>query len=260
MNTSQFLQIRGVRLEYLWLGPAPEQAPTLVFLHEGLGCVSLWRDFPEQLARQTGCGALVYSRAGYGGSDPAPLPRPISFMHDEAATLAEILQQTGVREPILLGHSDGASIALIYASRNDVMQPRGLVLEAPHVFTEPEGLENIAKIAEDYRTSDLRERLARHHGANTDIAFWGWNNVWLHPEFRSWNIESLLPAITAPILVIQGEQDAYGTWRQVEAIERQARGSVEVLAVPQCGHTPHREQTEFILPSVVRFIKKLTCC
>jgi pimeloyl-ACP methyl ester carboxylesterase len=219
--------------------------------------VSSWRDFPEQLAHQTGYGALVYSRAGYGKSDPALLPRPINFMHDEAEVLAEILNQTGVRKPIVIGHSDGASIALIYASRRNAVRPRGLIVEAPHVFAEPAGLESIAKIAEVYRTADLRERLARHHGTNTDIAFWGWNDVWLHPDFRSWNIESVLPAITTPMLIIQGEQDEYGTWRQVEAIERQASGPVEVLAVPKCGHAPHREHTDFALQAMTRFIQKL---
>lgn len=257
MAELQFLQVRGVRLEYLWLGPTPEQTPTLVFLHEGLGCVSLWRDFPEQLVRRTGYGALVYSRAGYGRSDPAPLPRPINFMHDEASILVEILNQTGIHESILIGHSDGASIALIYASHSNAVQPRGLILEAPHVFTEPTGLESIAKIAEVYRTADLRERLARHHGTNTDIAFWGWNKVWLDPDFRSWNIETVLPAITAPILVIQGEQDEYGTWQQVEAIEKQTHGPVEVLALPKCGHAPHREQTDFVLQAMTSFIQKL---
>lgn len=257
MADQQFLEVNGVRLEYLWLGPTPEQAPTLVFLHEGLGCVSLWRDFPEQLSRRTNCGALLYSRAGYGRSDPTPLPRPIHFMHDEAETLAAILIQTGVREPILIGHSDGASIALIYASRRYAIQPRGLIVEAPHVFAEPVGLASIAKIADIYRTTDLRERLARHHGTNTDIAFWGWNNVWLAPEFRAWNIESLLPAITAPVLVIQGEQDEYGTWRQVEAIEKKTHSPVEVCSVPQCGHAPHREHSAQILTVMTNFLEKV---
>lgn len=257
MADQQFLQVNGVRLEYLWLGPTPEQAPTLVFLHEGLGCISLWRDFPEQLARRTSCGALLYSRAGYGRSDPTPLPRPIHFMHDEAETLAAILTQTGVQKPILIGHSDGASIALIYASRRYAIQPRGLIVEAPHVFAEPAGLASIAKIADVYRTTDLRERLARHHGTNTDIAFWGWNKVWLDPDFRLWNIEAALPAIAAPLLVIQGEQDEYGTWKQVEAIEKQAPGPVEVLAVPHCGHAPHREHPDLILQAMTSFIQKL---
>src|SRR5262245_1460385 len=162
-----FLEVRRVRMEARWLGPSPESAPTLVFLHEGLGSVSSWRDFPERLSLLTGCGALVYSRAGYGKSAPASLPRPVRFMHDEAELLADILQQIEVRDSILVGHSDGASISLICAGSGKAPSLRGLVLEAPHVFTEPSGLASIARMAESYRGSDLRDRLARHHGPNT---------------------------------------------------------------------------------------------
>ncbi|HND22399.1 MAG TPA: alpha/beta hydrolase [Acidobacteriota bacterium] len=251
---SSFLRVGKVQLEYRWVGPPPDECPTLVFLHEGLGCVSLWRDFPEQLFLQTGCGALVYSRAGYGKSDPASLPRPVWFMHDEAEILGVILEQTGIKKPILLGHSDGASIALIYAGGPQGSSVSGLILEAPHVFTEPYGLESIARIRELYRTTDLRQRLARHHGDNTDIAFWGWNDVWLHPAFQAWNIESVLPAITAPMLIIQGETDEYGTWRQVEAIQHQSGGKVQTLAIPECGHSPHREFPDFVLDAMAKFI------
>ena len=235
----------------------PAGAPTLVFLHEGLGSVSAWRDFPDRLAEQTGCGALVYSRAGYGSSAPAPLPRPVRFMHDEAAVLARLLEESGIRQPILVGHSDGASIALIYAGSAPGVPPLGLVLEAPHVFTEPSGLASIARIADAYRTTDLRERLARHHGANTDNAFRGWNDVWLHPDFQAWNIEDVLPRIESPILILQGEDDEYGTWRQVEAIERQSGGPVEAVAIPACGHSPHREHPERTLREMADFIGRL---
>lgn len=258
LSTPAFLQIRELRLEYQWLGPPPDHAPTLVFLHEGLGCVSMWRSFPEQLTRQTGMSGLVYSRAGYGKSDPAPLPRPTHFMHEEAKVLARLLEQLQIQESILVGHSDGASIALIYAGRDDAISVRGLVLEAPHVFTEPSGLESIARIAEVYRTSELRARLARHHGPNTDVAFWGWNNVWLHPEFRVWNIETVLSAIGVPMLIIQGKEDEYGTWQQVEAIQRRAGGRVDVLAVPECGHAPHREHAELTLGAMTEFIQQLS--
>ncbi|HEX9940748.1 MAG TPA: alpha/beta hydrolase [Thermoanaerobaculia bacterium] len=257
MIESGFLEIRGVRLEARWLGPPPGSAPTLVFLHEGLGSVSAWRDFPDRLADRTGCGALLYSRAGYGKSDPVPLPRPIRFMHDEAEILARILERTGIREAILVGHSDGASIALIHAGSGDAARLRGLVLEAPHVFAEPWGLASIARAWEAYRTTDLRERLARHHGANTEVAFRGWNDVWLHPEFRAWNIEEFLPAIEVPMLILQGEQDEYGTWRQVEAIQRQSGGPVEALPVPDCGHAPHREHPELTLRAMTEFIARL---
>jgi pimeloyl-ACP methyl ester carboxylesterase len=251
------LHVGGVRLEARWIGPPSDAAPTLVFLHEGLGSASLWRDFPDRLAAATGCGALVYSRAGYGGSDPVVLPRPVRFMHDEAVVLAGVLEQAAVREPILIGHSDGASISIIYAgggAGSPVPGLLGLVLEAPHVFAEPHGLESIARIGEAYRTTDLRERLARHHGANVDVAFRGWNEVWLDPAFRAWNLEEYLPAIRVPALVLQGEADEYGTWRQVEAIERQSGGPVEALALPGCGHSPHRERPDLALAAMARFI------
>jgi pimeloyl-ACP methyl ester carboxylesterase len=245
-------------LEIRRLGPPPASAPTLVFLHEGLGSVSAWRDFPGRLAERTGCGALVYSRAGYGKSAPALLPRPVRFMHDEAEVLARLLEQEGIRQPILVGHSDGASIALIYAGSVPAIQPLGLVLEAPHVFTEPSGLASIARIGETYRSiSDLRERLARHHGANTENAFRGWNDVWLHPDFQAWNIEDVLPRIEIPMLILQGENDEYGTWRQVEAIERQSGGPVEAVAIPACGHAPHREHPERTLKEMAGFIGRL---
>jgi pimeloyl-ACP methyl ester carboxylesterase len=257
MNDSHaFVVAGGRRLEYRWIGPRGDEAPTLVFLHEGLGSASLWRDFPDRLAAAAGCGALVYSRAGYGRSDPAELPRPVEFMHHEAVVLAEVLEGTGVRDPVLVGHSDGASISIIYAGSGAGPRPRGLVLEAPHVFTETHGLASIAAIREQYRTTDLRERLARHH-ANVDVAFRGWNDVWLDPEFRAWNIEAYLPRITAPVLVVQGEEDEYGTRAQVDAIRADAGGPVEVLAVPGCGHSPHREHPDLVLAVMARFVRAL---
>lgn len=249
--------VGGLRFETRWIGPPPEDAPTLVFLHEGLGSVSMWRDFPDRLALETGCGALIYSRAGYGKSDPAPLPRPVRFMHDEAEILREVLAQAKIRECILVGHSDGASIALIYAGSQPAAGLKGLILEAPHVFTEPHGLASIAKMAEVYSSTDLRGRLARHHGSNVDIAFRGWNDVWLHPDFRAWNIEEYLSSITVPILILQGGDDEYGTWKQVEAIERQAGGSVEAIALADCGHSPHREQPERALQAMAKFVGRL---
>lgn len=258
MTEAGFLDVDGVRLEYRFLRPqGSESSPTLVFLHEGLGSTSLWRDFPDQLAERTGCGALVYSRAGYGKSDPVPLPRPVRFMHDEATVLPKVLKAAGVRESILVGHSDGASISLIHAGRDQPEGLRGLILEAPHVFTEPGGLESIAKIAETYRTTDLQDRLARHHGENVDVAFWGWNRVWLDLQFRAWNIEEFLPGIRVPILILQGDRDEYGTWRQVEAIERQAAGPVESVLVRDCGHSPHREQAGVALVEMEKFVRRL---
>jgi len=246
----------GRRLEYAWIGPAPEAAPTLVFLHEGLGSLAGWRDFPAALAAATGFGALVYSRAGYGGSDPAELPRSVRFMHEEAEVLGEVLDAAGVRDAVLVGHSDGASIAIIHAGSAGGTRVRALLLEAPHVFTEPEGLASIARIADTYRTTDLPRRMAKYHGDNTEGAFWGWNRVWLDPEFRTWNIEEYLGSIRAPTLVIQGEDDEYGTMRQVEAITRQLAGPVETLILSNCGHTPHRDQRERVLVEIARFVRE----
>lgn len=254
---SDSLRAGGVRLEVRRTGPPAAEAPALVFLHEGLGSVSLWKDFPDRLAQATGCGALIYSRAGYGKSDPAPLPRPVRFMHDEAAILPEILDAAGIRDFILIGHSDGASISLIYAGSSPAAGLRGVILEAPHVFTEPHGLESIARAKEAYEIFNLREKLARHHGENVDVAFRGWNDVWLHPDFRAWNIEEYLPAIRAPVLILQGLDDEYGTWKQVEAIERQSSGPVETVALPDCGHSPHREQPEMTLEAMAGFVRRV---
>ena len=255
---SGFLRADGRRLEYAWHGPPPEEAPTLVFLHEGLGCVSLWRDFPARLAEATGCGALVYSRAGYGRSDPVPLPRPVRFMHHEGLrVLPEVLEAAGVRDAVLVGHSDGASIALVHAGSGAAPRVRALVLEAPHVFVEELSVRSIAAIGEAYRTTDLRGKLARHHGENVDCAFLGWNGVWLDPEFRAWNIEEYLPGVRVPVLVVQGEDDEYGTLAQVEAVERQVSGPVETVLLPGCGHSPHRDRPERVLEEMARFVGRV---
>ena len=256
-DETTYLRAGGRRLEARWIGPGPDEAPTLVFLHEGLGSVSLWRGFPERLARETGCGALVYSRAGYGRSDPIDLPRPVRFMHDEAEVLAEVLDAAKVRDAVLVGHSDGASIALIHAGAHPEGPVRALVLEAPHVFAEPHGLASIARITDVYRDTDLRERLKRHHGDNVDVAFRGWNDVWLHPEFRAWNIEEYLPRIRVPALVIQGDADEYGTWAQVESIQRRSGAPVEALKLPGCGHAPHAEQPDTVLAAMTGFIRRV---
>jgi pimeloyl-ACP methyl ester carboxylesterase len=238
------LVIDGVRLEATWFGAPPGAAPTLVFLHEGLGSVSQWREFPASLADASGCGALVYSRRGYGKSEPVTPPRPLTYMHDEAALLPDVLDACGVQDAILIGHSDGGSIAILHAGTPAAYpRVRGLILEAPHVFVEDLSVTSIAAARDAYVDGDLRERLARHHD-DVDGAFWGWNRAWLDPQFRAWNIEASLPRIRAPILVIQGADDPYGTLAQVDAIERQAGAPVTRRILDACGHAPHRDQPE----------------
>jgi pimeloyl-ACP methyl ester carboxylesterase len=255
------LKVKDHQLEYQWHGPDPEQAPTLVFLHEGLGCVATWKDFPEQVAATTGCGALVYSRAGYGSSDPCDLPRPVRFMHIEAlSTLPAVLDAFEIREAILIGHSDGGSIALIHTGGINDARVKGLILLAPHVFVEDLGLDSIRRIRDEYRNGDLRRRLERYHGKNVDNAFWGWNDVWLNPEFRAWNIEEYLPRIDVPQLLIQGEDDQYGTPAQIEAIERGVVGSNQKLLLRDCGHSPHFDRFEQTLAAINKFVRSLLRC
>lgn len=245
-------------IEYRWFGPPPEWRPTIVFLHEGLGCVEMWHDFPERVAEVTGCGALVYSRAGYGKSNPITLPRSINFMHEEALkVLPEILQIFNIREMILFGHSDGGSIALIHAGTGDPNVVRGLVLEAPHVFVEDLSIASITEAKDQYENGSLKSSLERYHGRNVDCAFRGWNEVWLNPEFRFWNIESYLPNINVPVLLVQGENDQYGTSKQLEAIRVGCRAPVQTSLLPECGHSPHREQPEIVLDIASSFINRV---
>ena len=278
------LKIGDQQLECVWHGPGPTEAPTLVFLHEGLGCVAMWKDFPERLAALTGCGALVYSRAGYGNSAPCELPRPVGFMHDEALlTLPRVLDALQIREAILVGHSDGGSIALIHAGGVNDPRVLCLILEAPHVFVEEVGLESIRAIAGVYREGNagtvpahrpqdadapvdvgisggvpfLQQRLARYHGKNVAATFWGWNDVWLNPEFKSWNIEEYLPRIRVPVLLIQGEDDQYGTREQLRRIEAGCEGPVRTVMLSECGHRPHLEQPESTLAAMQRFVGRL---
>jgi pimeloyl-ACP methyl ester carboxylesterase len=227
-------------------------------LHEGLGSVALWGDFPAKLAAATGCGALVYSRLGYGRSDACDLPLSLRFMHDEGLqVLPALLEVVGIRECILVGHSDGGSIAIIYAGGTVADPLRGVITEAPHVFCEEITVRSIQKTRESYQSGSLRQKLMKYHGANTDCAFWGWNEAWLHPDFLSWNLEEYLPRIKVPMLVIQGENDPYGTVAQVEAIARQAGVGAEVVMVPDCGHTPHREQETATFQAMARFIARV---
>jgi pimeloyl-ACP methyl ester carboxylesterase len=247
-----FVVARGHRLEYAWQGRARGNAPPIVMLHEGLGSLALWRDFPQRLSEATGRPTLAYSRVGYGASDPLDGPRGVDFMHVEALdTLPELLDTLAVEYPVLFGHSDGGSIALIHAARAG--RPVSAVIAmAPHVFVEPYGLKSIVEARRAYLDGDLRARLARYH-ADVESAFWGWNDVWLNPDFVSWNIEDLLPGITRPLLAIQGVDDEYGTVEQIDRIGRGAR-DFRRLELQHCGHSPHRDQPEAVLSAAAAFL------
>ena len=253
--TSQTLQIlvQGHELEVLRIPRADARAPELVFLHEGLGSVSHWKDFPARVAEATGCGVTVYSRYGSGNSDVLGERRGVSYMHDEALlVLPELLSKLAIENFILVGHSDGASIALIYAGAHDRM--RGVVVLAPHVFVEDLSVASIAEARVMFETTNLPEKLGRHH-RDAARTFWGWNDIWLDPAFRSWNIEEYLSRITCPMLVIQGLDDQYGTMAQLEAIRRQSGGPVEVLALPGCRHSPQRDQMAATLGAIAKFVR-----
>ena len=252
-----YLSLGEIRLEYRMIGPPPGEAPTLVLLHEGLGSVSLWRDFPELLATRTGLGVFVYSREGYGRSSPCRLPRPLDYMQREGEEVVpRILEAIGFERGLLFGHSDGASIAAVYAGATKDSRLAGVIMMAPHFFTEDMGLAAIAEAKTTYETSDLREKLARHHGENVDCAFWGWNRAWLDPEFRKWDIRGYLPRITVPVLVMQGAEDQYGTLAQIDTLESLCRAPVTRCVLENCRHSPHREQQEQTLAAVTSFVGK----
>jgi pimeloyl-ACP methyl ester carboxylesterase len=247
----------GHAIETKWWGPAADAAPTLVLLHEGLGCVALWRDFPEALATATGCGVLAYSRFGYGNSDPVTLPRPMSYMHDEALhVLPQVLDAAGIRRAVLLGHSDGGSIAAIYAGA--VRDPRiaGIVMLAAHFFVEDLNVESIREIKQTYEQGDLRPRLARYH-RDVEVAFRGWNDAWLDPRFRAFDITDELAQIRAPALALQGTDDPYGSDEQLRVLERTAQCSVETRLIEGARHSPHLEAPEATLAAIVPFVRNL---
>jgi len=251
-----FVDAGGHRLEYERIDAGGSDRPTLVLLHEGLGSIAMWRDFPQRLAHATVSRVVVYSRYGYGNSDPLRESRSVRYMHDEAlVVLPELLEKLSIAPPVPVGPSDGASIALIHAgdSNRAVM---GVIAMAPHVMVEDVSIASIAAAQVAYERDDLRERLARYH-ADVDSAFRGWNDIWLHPDFRSWNIEEYLPRIRCPVLAIQGEDDEYGTMQQVMRIAAAAQ-DVDIVKLEDCRHSPHRDQPEAVLETISRFIDRIT--
>lgn len=246
---------RPLSLEYRWVGGETSR-PVVVFLHEGLGSVAMWKDFPQRFCERHGLRGLVYSRPGYGNSTPrGPDERLLpDFMHRQAReVLPALLAALGVERPWLFGHSDGGSIALLHAA-SFAENLGGVIVVAPHIFVEDLSVASIAQARQAYLSQGLRERLARYH-ADVDSAFWGWNDIWLDPAFRDWNIEAELDRISCPLLAVQGEDDEYGTLEQVYGIARRAP-QAEVLALPRCGHSPHRDQPEALEREAGRFIKR----
>ena len=251
---------RTIDIEYAWLGAPGAGAPLVVFLHEGLGSVAMWRDWPERLCRAGGYRGLVYSRYGYGQSTPRPHDErwTARFMHDQAEeALPNLLRALALdrRKAWLVGHSDGGSIALIHAALHPD-RVAGVVAIAPHIMVENVSIASIERARDAYRTTDLRERLGRYH-ADPDSAFRGWNDVWLAPEFRDWSIEAMLAALRCPVLAIQGTDDEYGTLEQVEGIRRRAP-QTEVVVLDHCGHSPHRDRPEALTQAITDFIGRHT--
>jgi pimeloyl-ACP methyl ester carboxylesterase len=251
-----FLRAGGHDLEYRWIPARRTDAPTLVFLHSALGSAGLWGDFPDHLAERTGGGALVYSRQGHGASDPLPPEHDARYLfHESRVVLPDVLAARGIAKPVLVGHSDGATIAIIAAAERDPTI-RGVVLVAPHVLVEDISVQGIAQSVDAYEHADLRAKLAEHH-THVDGMFSRWVDVWQSSEFRSWNIVDLLPSITCPALVIQGEDDRYGTLEQVALIERHLGGTVESLVLADCGHAPQIDHPDVVLDAMARFIQRL---
>ena len=253
LSPTGFLPIGGSELEYRMIGPAPADAPTIVMLHEGLGSAGLWSDFPDRLQAATGAGIFAWSRAGYGASTPVRLPRGIDYMHIEAqVVLPELLDQIGFRRGLLLGHSDGASIAAIYAGSHQDHRVEGVAMIAPHFIIEDISVASIASIRIAYETAGLKAKLARWH-KDVDNAFYGWNDAWLNPGFRSWDISEYLAYIRVPVAILQGADDAYGTLRQIEIAQQECYCPVDVTVLAATGHQPHREAPAATLDAIAEF-------
>ena len=247
----------GASLEYACTGPEPEDAPTIVLLHEGLGCLARWRNFPKALNAATGFGVMAYSRAGYGQSDASDLPRPLDYLtHEAIDVLPEVLDAIGFRRGVLMGHSDGATIAAIYSGSVADMRVRGLVLMAPHFFAEEIGLAEIARAREAFENGDLAERLGKYH-RDVDCAFRGWNDAWLDPGFREFDVTDVIDYVRVPVLAIQGQDDQYGTLAQLRVLEERCYAPVELCILNECRHGVHLDQPDAVLAAVSDFCARL---
>jgi len=251
-DSNAVLHAGGHRLEYATFGPPPDDAPTLLLLHEGLGCTALWRDWPDHLSAATGMGVLAYSRAGYGRSDAVQLPRPLDYMTQESATLGEVITAFGLQQTVLFGHSDGATIAAIYAGTTADTRLRGLILAAPHFFVEPVCLTAIRAAGRAFDAGPLQKALSKHHRDATS-AFKGWHDAWTDPGFADWNVSDVIPRWQVPALAIQGRDDPYGTLAQITCIETHAQTPVHTAILDNCAHAPHTEQPEKTLHAVTDF-------
>ena len=257
LKPAGMLTIGASELEYRMIGPTPDRAPTIVLLHEGLGSADLWGDFPDRLQQATGAGVFVYSRAGYGKSSPVTLPRPLDYMHAEALeVLPRLFDAIGFRRGLLVGHSDGGSIATIYAGGIQDHRIRGVSLIAPHFVVEDISVTSIAEIKTSYEQGDLKPKLARWH-ADVDNAFYGWNGAWLDPQFRAWDISDYLAYVRVPVQILQGADDHYGTMKQIEIAEAECYCPVDVEIIPGAAHSPHREAADTTLQAVAAFANRL---
>ena len=256
-----FLTVEGTRLEWRRVTPLEPRSggPTLVLLHEGLGCVAMWKDFPEALALATGCPVFLWSRRGFGRSDPITLPRPLDYLEEETPLVARVLSQADIHRCVLVGHSDGGTIALLAAGGQAASKITGVATMAAHVFVEDVTIGGIRETKRAWEQGDLRRRLARWHGDNVDGAFRGWCDTWLDPGFRAWNIEAALSAVRAPVLVMQGADDQYGTPAQVEAIARGVCGPARAMLIPGAGHAPHIDAPEAVIEAIRFFLAALPC-
>jgi pimeloyl-ACP methyl ester carboxylesterase len=255
---SGFLDVDGVRLEFRRVAGA-FTAPTLVLLHEGLGCVGMWKHFPERLAAATGCPVFLWSRQGFGRSDPIPLPRPLDYLERETPLVGRVLAETGIGRCVLVGHSDGGTIALLAAGAGGAPGIEGVATMAAHVFVEEVTVAGIRETQRAWEEGGLRSRLARWHGDNVEGAFRGWCDTWLDPGFRAWNIEKALPSVQVPVLAMQGADDQYGTPSQVDAIVRGVSGPARSMLIPGAGHAPHVDEPDAVIAAIRLFADALPC-